>query len=185
MKKALISLAIALCATHATAGNFYAGASAGKSHYRMDSDWMKFDKSRDRAGKIVGGYQFMPALGVEMGYAWLGEAEASMDPVFMRFKSETLYVALTGTVPLSPAVSLVGKVGSQGSVTRVRSTVYGDTFDDESNAGSPMVGVGFKLALSSAVSVVAEYEYYGLTARSDDAEDVTADMASVGLQISF
>ena len=185
MKKALISLTVALCAAQATAGNYYVGAAAGTAHYRMESDWMAFDKSRDRGGKVVGGYQFLPGLGMEMGYAWLGQADASMDPVFMRFSAETLYLALTGEVPLTPAVSMIGKVGSQGSVTRVQSMVYGERFEDESNTGTPMFGVGVKVALSSAVSLVAEYEFYGLTAQSDEGEDVTTDMASVGLRISF
>lgn len=185
MKRALITLAAALCATHASAGNFYVGGAAGTAHYGMQSDWMAFDDSRDRAHKIVGGYQLLPMLGLEMGYAWLGESRASMDPVYMRFRSETMYVALTGTVPLSPAVAMVGKIGTQGSLTRVHTTVYADSFDEESNAGSPMVGLGFKVALGSAVSLVAEYEFYGLTAQSDEGEDVTVDMASVGLHVSF
>lgn len=185
MKKALVSLAAALCAAHATAGDFYAGGAAGTSHYRMNSDWMSIEKGKVHSGKIVGGYQFAPSFGLEMGYAWLGEATANMDPLAMRFRTDTLYVAMTGSVPLSPAVSLFGKVGSQGSVTRVRYSMYGDTFADESNTGSPMLGAGFKLALSNTVSLVAEYEYYGLVAQSDEAEDITADMASVGLHFSF
>lgn len=185
MKKALVSLAAALCATHAMAGDFYVGGAAGTSHYRMDSDWMSIENGKVRSAKIVGGYQFAPSFGLEMGYARLGEATAYTDPLTMRFRTDTLYVALTGSVPVSPAVSLFGKVGSQGSVTRVRYTVYGDSYADESNIGSPMLGAGFKLALGNTVTLVAEYEHFGLVAESDDAEEITADMASVGLHFSF
>lgn len=185
MKHALISLVAALCAAQATASDFYVGGAGGKSKYTMDSYSTTMTQTRDDAYKVFGGLEFAPQVAVELGYAVLGNSEGDFEGVPMRFRTDTLYVAVVGHFPVSPAVSLTGKLGTAASTTRVDANVFGDIYSDQSESSSPMIGIGFRLDLNSNVSLVADYEYFGRVAESDEGEELRAGMASVGLRIAF
>jgi OOP family OmpA-OmpF porin len=190
MKKMILAAVALCCATSAMAGDTYVGASVGRSKLSADLNGFAVSQSsHDTAYKLFGGYQFTPNFGVEGGFADLGKLDVSTSVAGSPFtgdaKARSLYVAATGTLPLTDKFSVSGKLGL--AETRTTISAHWAGFGDASESrhrGSLLAGVGASYALNEKVSLVAEYENFGKVAK-DDGDHLKAEMVSVGVRMKF
>ena len=164
----------------AQAQSSYLGANVGRAEQKVSGNGFSSFKDNDAGFKLYGGHEFTPNLGVEAGYVNFGEAEKSSGPFNISSKPHSLYLAGTGTLPLSEQISLFGKVG-----VSVNRTKLNGTFNDGSERNTTaLLGIGASYQFMPKMSVVAEYENFGKV-RDESGSEVKADLASVGVRYKF
>src|SRR5262245_35020938 len=118
LKKALagllfIGVALASPAQAADSG-FYVFGNLGMAKLKTDPEMdpgMTVD-DKDTAWKLGGGYMFMRYVGIEAGYAQLGELTASdPSPFNVNISASGPFVAAIGVLPLGERFSLFGRLG--------------------------------------------------------------------------
>lgn len=186
MKNKIILAALLVSSSYAFAApGGYVGVNAGSTKHQLSMDG---DSGSDTSTgvKVYGGYQVTPMFGVEAGYARFGEIEESDSGFSINYKSNAFYVAVTGTVAMSPSVDLFGKVGVSRSDTKLDFSYLNQRGSMKTNATGAMFGIGAQYKFSESMSVVAEYEHFGEVAKFDDL-DLTdkASLVSVGLRVAF
>lgn len=138
----------------------------------------------DTGSKLVAGYQVTPAVGVEAGYAFLGESNVSADGDSIGAEPKLFYVAVTGTLPLSPVASAFVKLGAARTKTTLTSSFMGAFDSYKHSETSVIAAIGASYAISKQVALVAEYEHCGKIAKEDGAS-LKADLLSVGVRFNF
>jgi len=107
--------------------------------------------------KVYGGFQFTPNWGLEAQYSDLGNRDLT-NAANVRigdYKASQLSIAATGTLPLTSAFSLMGKLGISGN------SIRGSAGLGTSNATSALIGVGVSYSFTPALSARLEYEDFG------------------------
>lgn len=163
----------------------YVGVNAGSTEHHID--FMDESGSDTSTGvKLYGGYQFTPAIGLELGYVRFGEIEES-DPEFsISYKPTAMYAALTGTMAISPAFNLIGKLGVSRSNSKLEAAYLDMSGEAESKVTSAMFGIGVQYKFSETMSVMAEYENFGKISKFEEFDfNDKAALVSVGLRIAF
>ncbi len=158
----------------------YLGANVGRAEQKARVDGFGSFKDNDASFKLYGGHEFTPNLGVELGYVNFGEADKSFGPVNASSKPQSLYLAGTGTLPLSEQISLFGKVGVSVNRTKIRAPGFSDT---ERNT-TALLGIGAAYKFAPNMSMVAEYENFGKVL-DEDGGNIKADLVSIGLRYKF
>lgn len=161
----------------AQAQGSYIGANVGRAEQKVNPNGFSSFKDNDAGFKLYGGHDFTPNLGVELGYVNFGEAEG---PFNISSKPHSLYLAGTGTLPLSEQISLFAKVGVSVNRTKLNTPLNNGS---ERNT-SALLGIGASYQFTPKMSVVAEYENFGKV-RDESGSEVKADLASVGIRYKF
>lgn len=183
MKQLVLTLIAAAIAAPAFAGNTYIGGSVGRAEQKLSAAGASVSDN-DTATKIVGGYQFTPAVGVEAGYAILGESNIVGGVYSAGAEPKSFYVAVTGTMPLTPVIAGFVKLGAAHTRTDVFASDRGYFYSARVNNGSVLAGIGASYAINKQLSLVAEYEHFGKIV-SEDGVSLKADMLSVGVRFQF
>ena len=185
----LIAGAAVVSATQAQAGNTgrpYIGFGAASADHvysvgniagtKLDSDGWK------ASGKVFGGFEFTPNLGVEAGYTDFRSANFSYrvngNAVNGISKGYGAYVAAKYNVPVNQQLSAYGKLGL-GYSNREIETDGGLRINDNDTGAYAALGVEFKL--NQNISAVAEYERYGKSKNYG----AKADVVTIGVKYSF
>ena len=184
MKKILIALLATAFAAPAFAADNYVSASVGHAKQKFNGDGFSISE-KDTGFKAAVGHNFMPGVGLELGYASFGEARVSDGTVAAWAKPKTVYAAVVGEVPLTPQFSVTGKAGIARTKTKVGAFVGSTAVTERTYENSPVVGVGAAYALTDNVKLVAEYENYGKIIDEGSDGNLKADMVSVGLRLAF
>jgi OOP family OmpA-OmpF porin len=181
MKKTLLIalLAAAAIAPAAQAETSYLGASIGRSEQNPSIDGI--NTLKDTAFKVTAGYMFNQTFGIEAGYVDLGKAEEKLGAFTIGSHPRALYIAATGTIPLSDRFALTGKIGAANTRTTLTST--GDP-EDKYKETSALIGIGATFAITPSMLAVVEYENFGKIVK-DDGENLKANMLSLGLRFKF
>ena len=159
----------------AQAGNgFYAGGSVGNSHWKGSDLGGLANDGSDTGLKVYGGYAFTPNLGLELGYADLGEFNGPLGSL----KANGAYLDAVGTVPLGMNFSALGRVGLFNG--RLESNVAG--LSDRDRSTKWKVGLGLQYDFSRNLGVRGEWERYRFDALSTSAD---TDLYSIGLNYRF
>ncbi|HEU5435531.1 MAG TPA: outer membrane beta-barrel protein [Telluria sp.] len=182
MKQVVLLLA-ALAAAPAFAQNVYVTGSVGQASQRISFDGESANENKVGASVAVG-YRFTPTFSIEGGYATFGKVSDSDSSSQASIKSDAIYAAVVGTFPVSPKVSLIGKLG----VARGKSEMYvaSGTFSaniDQNKTGA-MFGFGAAYAVTPSLAVVTEFQHFGKTLDLDGVA-VKASLVSVGARFSF
>ncbi|HEY0491809.1 MAG TPA: outer membrane beta-barrel protein [Telluria sp.] len=183
MKHIIATLVAAAIAGPAMAGNAYIGGSVGRTEHKMTVEGTSVTDD-DTATKLFGGYQITPAVGVEAGYAFLGESKVSGNGATLGAEPKSMYLAVTGTLPLSPVVSAFVKLGAARTKTTFNSSYLGVAESYKNTDTSVIAGIGASYAISKQVALIAEYEHFGKIAK-DDGASLKADLLSVGVRFNF
>lgn len=183
MKQLVLTLIAAAIAAPAFAGNAYVGGSIGRAEQKVSIEGLNLSES-DTGAKIVGGYQFTPMVGVEVGYADLGKIEISGGGERVSAEPKSFYVAATGTMAVSPVVNAFVKLGAARSRTDLFAAGRGYAYSDKQSDTSLLAGIGASFAINKQLSLVAEYEHFGKVI-SEDGESLKADLLSVGVRFQF
>ena len=187
MKNQIILAALLLSSSCAFAGNGYVGINAGttKQTISFDGD----SGSEDTTGaRVYGGYQVNPGFGIEVGYVHFGKISESEEGVSVSFKPTAIYAAATGTMPISPSMNLIGKIGVARNDTTFGASFEGQSMSFDKNNTSAMFGIGVQYKFSDTMSLVAEYEDFGKIAKFDEGDfkaNMKASIVSVGLRVAF
>lgn len=156
------ALALPLLPLTSHAEGSYVKLGVGQSRYWDDG-------STTATGYLLAyGMQVDPSLDMEFGYIDFGQAK--IDFTFedvsgdLRFKTQSLYAAGIGNIPMSPTVTLQGKLGlavNRSSAMRVSTNLQDFSGDDQHTNIRMLIGAGLKMQLSKEISGSLEYTYFG------------------------
>lgn len=166
----------------------YLKLGVGQGHYKESG------ASADKTGaSIAFGQSFSPVWGYEIGYMhfgrWSGTETTGTVTDKASLRSEALYAALVGTLPLSDTFSLYGKVGVTVNRTKFNTTST-DTAttpatvtreSDKMTKTRPMAGLGVAYQFTKEWAATAEYQYFDKAADGD----LKLQSWTVGLKYNF
>lgn len=162
---------------------WYVGGSLGASRttlYRNPRDGLVEDDKSDLAWSLRGGYRFHKNWAVEGGYTDLGETRYHFtgEPQ-VGIKLKAWHLTAVGILPFTERLSGFGKLG----VAYIRLNDDGVTFNDT----VPHAGLGLSYALTHAVAVRTDYDYYGNTQLGQDgiSAKTRSQALTVGLDYRF
>lgn len=213
MKKVSVFLGLILASglTIAQQPGFYAGASWGRTSVdddatNLDSELRAFGVTNisthqddsDTTWKVYGGYQFSPYLGVEGGYAHLGEYKATLSGNYLgnalrghgTVKAHAVFADAVGHIPfMDNRLSLFGKAGLAYTKTELDASAnvagFSSSTDENHYKFVPKLGVGIRYNLTEQFGVRAEYERYFGVGDEDTTGKSDVDAWSVGLVLHF
>ncbi|GGC11483.1 hypothetical protein GCM10007205_20800 [Oxalicibacterium flavum] len=191
MKKQLSLLAFGIATAlplSAFAEGAYVGVNAGRANHKVHFDDGESAKDNATGYKLYAGYNFNQNFGVEGGYTHLGKYSDSWDDGAGDSGSETikgraLYVAATGTLPLSEQFSLFGKLGVTQNRVKASIVENGNFASASKSRTTGLFGVGASFHFSRNLAAVLEYENYGNVKFSD--VKLKANLVSIGLRYAF
>lgn len=186
MKQALLVAAIGMALSApviAYADGAYIGVNAGRTDQKVFAEGVSGTAKDTTTGyKLYGGYDFSKNFGIEGGYFDSGDGKAVFaNGFFVEGKTTSLYVAATGTLPLSEQFSLFAKAGIATTRAKLNNSV-GDYFDQRTT--SPVLGVGASYGVSKNIALVMEYENFGKSVKIDN-DYVKTELLSLGLRYKF
>ncbi len=145
----------------------YVGGSLGQAKVK-GGDFPGLDSTK-AAGKLYGGYEFTPNIGLELGYAQMGDFSYNGGSV----EANGFFVDAVGKFPFTPQWSALARVGAfQGKL---------DSGGTSDRGSSWKAGAGVQYDLTPNAALRAEYERY----KFDVMGSPSADMFTVGLNYRF
>ena len=180
MKKIIIALVVAAAiAPVAQAQSSYVGASVGRSEQKVSVS-SSLDESAT-SYKLVTGYMFNQNFGIEAGWTDHGKAERRLGAFTIGAHPRSLYLAATGSFPVSERFAVIGKLGAASHRTRLSATGENDERFKETSA---LVGIGATFAITPSLLAVVEYENYGKVFK-DEGDSMKVDSLSAGIRFKF
>ena len=141
-------------------GSYYLDLGLGRSNFVLDKGLGSFaDEDHATSYTVRGGAYFSPNLGVEVGYTdygWVSRAGGTT-------RAMGLNVSLTGRYPASPALNLIGKVGSTFGYTKVSSDATSGIVAGRNRDVGVAVGLGVEYMINPKWSAVLQYEAQNMT----------------------
>jgi OOP family OmpA-OmpF porin len=183
MKKVLIALLAASCVAPAFAGESYVGASVGRAEQKLSVEGIGLTENTT-SFKFFSGYQYNQNFGAEIGYAQFGKATISGGGATASADPSAVYVAVTGTWPLTSDISAFGKVGVARDHTKLSGSDSTTSFSGSENETSAVFGVGVSYAVNPKLSAFVEYENFGKVLK-DGGDNLKVDHVSVGVRFKF
>lgn len=195
----LVAALMAMSATSMAAeSGLYVTGSMGIADTSLDASDLShgagiINNSTNKFAYSLGmGYRFNTYVGAEASYVNFGSPTYNLrrtDGVTskMTIKNEAYVMAVQGYIPLSPVVTLTGKVGLAFVHTDVNNqSAAAGSYHNKDNQVHPMFGFGGLYGINENLSVKANVDWYPkLTKGGSDAADTDARMISVGLQYGF
>lgn len=170
-------------------GNAYIGASIGQAKF---SDWCgnvgDFAPSscddKDTAFRLFGGYQFHRNIGVELGYADLGEANFNGTflgvPVTGKDQFTAWDLVAVGSWPLGTGFSVFGKLGLFYGKVEASANVAGGVGTNSDTGTDLTFGLGAAYDFTKNLGVRAEWQRY-----NDFSDAGGLDVLSIGVVYRF
>lgn len=190
-------LALIVSTSSAMAENYYAaldlGQSKGSDICTGLSAGISGCEDTGTAYRIVGGYQITPNWGVEVSYADYGSGSAgsgnvggSLGFVSGTWKATGLEVSGVGTLPVSGAFSLTGKIGLASTDVKAdySSSLLGSINESASNTKLAF-GIGARFDVNSNLAIRAQYEDFGTVGDANSTGTTKLTMLSVGALVKF
>ena len=202
----VVSSVLALGSTAALADNFYVLGSVGQSKVKdlhksdIDSELTgagatglqsSIDRT-DTAYKLQAGYQFNKNFALEGGYFNLGKAAYSASytggAANASVKADGSNLSAVGSLPISDAFSVFGKLGAAYSTVKADVTATGPGGTAAGSAKDSkwgaVYGLGLNYNLTKQVALRAEYEIYDKVG-GDNTGKSKVDVLSVGVAYKF
>lgn len=179
----MIALAFAVLSTPllAHSDDFYIKASIGKSHYIDLGDHA--DNENPYGASLGLGYIINKYWDAEIGYTHFGTVNSIGISPQKSLKTQTIYIAGIGKLPITETFSLFGKAGvafnysilsSEGS-----STEYSKTITEL------LLGAGFSYQFTKELAATIDYTYYGKGKVANNSAEFKLDQVSFGLKYNF
>ena len=152
-----------------TPGSGYVELGLGRTNYELDKGLGNFTSEDNSTSYVVrGGGFFSPNLGVEVGYTdygWVSNAGGTT-------RAKGINFSLVGKYPASPALNLIGKVGSTYSYTKVSSNASSGIVAGTNKDFGLALGVGVQYMINPQWSAVVQYEAQNMTFAGDRTDTV-------------
>ena len=186
MKQTLLLAALGLALSApvvAYADGSYIGVNAGHTDQKVFAEGINGTAKDTSTGyKLYGGYDFSKNFGVEGGYMDSGNGKAVFsNGFFVAGKTTSLYVAATGTVPLSDQFSLFAKAGVASNRAKLHNS--GGVYFDQRTT-SPVLGIGAAYTVNKNIALVIEYEDFGKTVKIDN-DYLKTNLLAIGARYKF
>lgn len=118
---------------------------------------------------------------------WSGSETVATVTEKASIRTQSLYAALVGTLPLNESFSLIGKIGVAANQTKGTFSVT-DTAEPANNQSSsdrdtkikPMIGIGAAYNFTKEIAATIEYQHFGKVLG-----DLKVDAWTVGLKYGF
>jgi len=173
IKSVLAGLVVAgslgAASARAADSGFYVGGSIGAGRYQDSVNGVS-GNGDGASGKVYGGYQINPYVGVEGGYADLGHVDNGTGRVDGRAE----YFDVVGSLPLGANFALLGSVGL--------AHVNLDTSAGDGSGNGPKFGLGAQYSLSDHFALRAQAERYRADAFGEKPD---VDQYTVGVRYTF
>lgn len=157
----------------------YAGMALGASSFSADGSANVDDSDYGSTFRVYGGYQITDLLGVEAGYARIGDVSQTFQNETHTLKARSTYVAATARLPLTETISVGGKLGlSQGEVSG--NDLPSDGPRATGRKRSVMAGIGAEYQPWDRLALSISYDYHGKLS-----DEVSASSLSAGVRFSF
>ena len=161
---ALLSAAVAAPAFAADNG-FYVGVDVGRSSTGNPYPGIPMTKSSDTVGGIFAGYQFTKNWGAEVFYTGAGKfAATSATGITGNGKADVWGLVGTGTLPLSDAFSLYGKLGYASAKTTT--SIPAGFALTGATRGAATYGLGAVYNVTPAVGIRLGWDRYAAATQS-------------------
>lgn len=183
---ALAAITVASLHGAAAAADLYAGASIGRSDYRIDTTGATSVDTKDTAGKIFVGATITPHLGVEAVLFDLGRTSGSVvvpgvGTVNASARVRGIGVSGVLSAPVGP-VSLFAKAGI-ANVRASAETSVSTGLPGSESAWQPTLGFGVSYPIATQFAVRGEWER--VRTRFPGGEKDNVDLLSVGVSYRF
>jgi OOP family OmpA-OmpF porin len=183
MKKNLLIALIAAAglAPFAAQAQSYVGVGIGSSEQKLSADGAGSGSDRSNGFHLSAGHAFTQNFGIELGFVKQAKIDVDVgDGDVFTSNPKTFYLAGTGSYPLSPQFSLLGKVG----VAFNRTDFSDGTSTVMHRETAPLLGVGVAYAFNPAVSAVLQYENYGKLFKESGVK-LEGSMVSIGVRFHY
>jgi opacity protein-like surface antigen len=185
MKKiaSIIALATATLATPflAYAEGTYVKASIGQSNYKGDGG-----NEHATGGSLGLGYVIDKNWDAEIGYNNFGTIKSTELTPQLSFKTQTIYAAGIGKLPVTDALSVFGKAGVAFNYSKL--SVVGLPLEaSKTNTALLLLGTGLNYQFTKELAASVDYTYYGKGKVTVEGEtgDFKLDQVSAGLKYYF
>jgi OmpA-OmpF porin, OOP family len=189
----LAAAAAAACPAWSQDTGAYLGASIGQVEHKEGCEGVSIScDQKDSSWRVFGGYQFNRHLAVELGYADLGESNASGTQLGVNVSATAEVtawdVSAVGSFPLLDKLFAYGRAGIYLAETEVSATGTLAGFsrsqsESESNTGL-VLGLGLKYEFLRNFAVRAEWQRYFEVGGGEVGES-DVDVLSLGVLYRF
>lgn len=179
----IIALATATLATPfiANANDYYVKGSIGKSHYKDFGVGIP-DESAN-GGSIGLGYVIDKNWDAEIGYTHFGTAKLKDTDGQISLKTQTIYAAGIGKLPITEAFSVFGKAGLAFNYSKA--SLDGTSIESSKTNTALLLGAGLSYQITKEIAAIFDYTYYGKGKIGDNNVDFKLDQVSLGLKYNF
>ena len=190
MKKIAVAFLLSSVITvpvFAASNGFYAGVTVGQARADSYASSASLSKSTDTVASILAGYQFNKNLGIEAFYGGAGKFTGTNTVgTTGSGKADVFGVDVVGTLPLTDAFSLYGKLGYASSKTTASSS---NGIMTGATRSAATYGLGLQYDVSSAVGIRAGWDRYGNAVANGSAigskDNFNSNVYSVGAVFRF
>lgn len=185
MKKiaSIIALATATLATPflAYAEGTYVKASIGRSNYAEDGG----GNAHANGASLGLGYVIDKNWDAEIGYTNFGSLKGSDSTIQANLKTQTIYAAGIGKLPVTDSLSVFGKAGVAFNHTKV--STIGLPLEFSKTNTALLFGAGLNYQFTKELAATLDYTHYGKGKVTAEDETFTfkIDQVSVGLKYYF
>ncbi len=128
----------------------------GQSEYKVDSA-----SENKTATSIDYGFSLNKNFGVEVGYVNFGKIESSTEDTYVSMENQSVYLAAVGTLALTDAFSIYGKLGATSNRFEAGVDSPGLIGSVRETKTRPLLGVGLAYNFTKDIAGTLEYQQYG------------------------
>lgn len=169
-------------ASHAQSASPSSYVKLGVGQARADIDF--WGKDTQTAASLAYGIPINPTFDVELGYIYFGRAKyADVGAVgnSLSARSEALYLAAVGKIPVHEMFDVYGKLGASYHWNKWTGVEAGTAFRNDDNRLAPMVGVGVSWKFMPSWAADLEYAYFNDVGKSGG-RSANIDLWTVGVK---
>ena len=159
----------------------YIKASIGRSHYLEIGDHA--DNVNPNGASLGLGYIFNKNWDAEIGYTDFGTVKSIGISPQKSLKTQTIYAAGIGKLPITEAFSIFGKAGAAFNYSNLSSE--GTSKEYSKTITELLIGAGFSYQFTRELAAIIDYTYYGKGKVANNSAEFKLDQVSFGLKYNF
>jgi OOP family OmpA-OmpF porin len=161
--------------------DFYIKASIGRSHYIDIGDHA--GNENPNGGSLGLGYIINKNWDVEIGYTHFGTVNSIGISPQKNLKTQTIYVAGIGKLPITESFSILGKAGAAFNYSNLSSE--GISIEYNKAITELLLGAGFSYQFTKQLAVTIDYTHYGKGKVANNSAEFKLDQINFGLKYNF